>query len=324
VILSVVIPTRNRANLLAKALKSLESQTMDGGDYEIIVVDNGSSDNTKEVCKESSRSLGNLRYIHEPRPGLHMGRHAGLREAQGEILVYGDDDIVVSPTWLEAVKESFEMPDVGLVGGRILPSFEVHPPTWIEELWVYTPWGKALGQYSILDFGQKIKEISPFYVWGCNFSVKKDLLFKIGGFHPDGMPLSKLRYRGDGETAISRVIENLGLKTLYHPNAAIEHWVSKERMTFDYLRHRSYIQGISDSYTQIRRDNGLMPGQELKNSIRKAKMWMKEKVPSSRKNKLLTSILRQGYWEGFQYHRNEAKLDPELQDWILKKDYFNE
>jgi hypothetical protein len=60
--------------------------------------------------------------------------------------------------------------------------------------------------YSILDFGNAIQEISPDYVWGCNFSIRKEVLLKVRGFHPDGMPDEFLRYRGDGETSVSREI----------------------------------------------------------------------------------------------------------------------
>jgi hypothetical protein len=153
---------------------------------------------------------------------------------------------------LEAISKTFEDPNVVLVGGKNLPDYETEPPIWTETLWNYTPWGKSLGYYSVLDFGDEIKEISPNYVWGCNFSIRKNILMDFGGFHPDSMPRNLIRYRGDGESAVSRLIEAKKLKTIYHPDASVYHWVSSKRMTKDYLYHRAFLQGISDSFLKIR------------------------------------------------------------------------
>jgi glucosyl-dolichyl phosphate glucuronosyltransferase len=97
--ISVIIPTRNRAELLRAALLSLSLQTLPPEDFEVLVVDNGSTDHTKKVVN-GFNGLMHLRYFFDPTPGLHVGRHRGLREASGEILVYGDDDIEALPTWL--------------------------------------------------------------------------------------------------------------------------------------------------------------------------------------------------------------------------------
>jgi len=88
---------------------------------------------------------------------------------------------------------------------------------------------------SILDLGDTIKTINPYHVFGCNFSIRKKILLEAGGFHPDAMPQELIRFRGDGESHVSRYILVHGYKTLYHPKASVYHLVTHNRMTEDYF-----------------------------------------------------------------------------------------
>jgi len=239
-------------------------------------------------------------------PGLHAGRHAGCKSSSGDILVYCDDDIRATTGWLEGIAECFDNSDVALAGGNILPEFECNPPEWVERLWIKTTWGKVLGQYSLINFGDVMVEISPMYVWGANFAIKKNVLLELGGFHPDGMPPDLFRFRGDGETFVSRYIQENGFKAVYNPNATVFHWVSRERMTPEYLYKRMFLQGISDSFTYIR--NYKRPG-ELKKYEKRAD--------------IIQNTLNKGYCDGFNYHHNEVKIDSELLRWVLRENYFD-
>src|SRR5512139_2803936 len=106
--LTVVIPTRNRSALLDRALASLVCQTLPQDHFEVIVVDNGSTDSTRSVCDAFAPRFVSFRYQYDARPGLHIGRNLGLKHARGEILVYGDDDIAAFPAWLEGIYEAFQ------------------------------------------------------------------------------------------------------------------------------------------------------------------------------------------------------------------------
>jgi glycosyltransferase involved in cell wall biosynthesis len=121
--LSVIIPTRNRANYLKNAFESIKNQSLPSNEYEVIVVDNGSTDNTKQIVEEFNSNVQNIRYFFDATPGLHIGRHIGLKESQSDILVYADDDIEAFPTWLEGIWESFQDNNVALVGGKNLPKW---------------------------------------------------------------------------------------------------------------------------------------------------------------------------------------------------------
>lgn len=323
--LSVIIPTRNRSSLLEKALQSLIAQTYSSDDFEVIIIDNGSTDETRNIVKSYREKLPHLLCAYEPSPGLHVGRHAGLRIARGDILVYADDDIEAFPTWLEGIAESFEDPSVALVGGNNLPRYETPPPPWAELLWNKTPFGRANGMYSILDFGNTIQEISPYYVWGCNFSICKEVLLKVGGFHPDGMPDEFLRYRGDGESAVSREILNSGYKTFFNPKASVYHFVPAKRTTPDYIHKRGYIQGISDSYTSIRQDRKVDPKTAIRMSIFNQIHRFKTRV----RGHISTGMqpydhYRSGWLKGYLYHQHEVSKDENLLAWVLRNDYFGE
>ena len=106
--ISVIIPTRNRAELLRDTLTSIQGQTLSYELFEVLVVDNGSTDNTKDVTLNFKKNLNNLRYVYAPVPGLHEGRHRGMKEARYNLLVFADDDILATPDWLLSYYEVFK------------------------------------------------------------------------------------------------------------------------------------------------------------------------------------------------------------------------
>lgn len=252
IMISVIIPTVNRSSLLARALATIEGQTFPRSAFEVIVVDNGSTDDTQGVVQAFQSRLSNLHYIFDSAPGLHVGRHRGMQAALGNILVFADDDIEALPTWLSSIADSFEDPDVVLVGGKNLPNFETQPPAWIERLWEPQDGMRLIGALSIIDLGEEKKEISPYFVFGCNFAVRKGVLLDAGGFHPDGMPDKLIRFRGDGESWVSAFILANKFKAVYHPGASVLHLVSTARMTEQYFSRRLFNQAMSDSFTAYR------------------------------------------------------------------------
>jgi glycosyltransferase involved in cell wall biosynthesis len=322
-LLSVIIPTRNRSALLRNALASLTTQTLPAGEFEVIVVDNGSGDDTAQVVEGFRGKLKHLRYFHEEVPGLHVGRHRGLKEAGSGILVYADDDIEAFDTWLTGFKDSFQDKDVVLAGGKCLPKFETPPPPWLMKRWEGRPAGnRYLGSLSIIDLGDRLK-INPPAIFGCNYAVRKETLLKVGGFHPDSMPQSLRRFRGDGESWVSRAIADMGLKSIYNPDASVYHCIPKGRTTFDYFQKRAFAQGISDSYAQIRYPGN---GETLKDKIKQLEIALKRTVKRmlfiDRESVKLDRIIAKGYKAGFSFHQKEVKNDPELLEWVLKENYF--
>lgn len=327
--LSVIIPTRNRAKLLYNTLLSIVDQTLDQDVFEVIVCDNNSIDETEEITRQFEKKIKNLRYIKTINPGLHVGRNKGYLEAQGEIMVFADDDIEALPEWLFTINEVFRDKEIVLVGGKNLPKWEVSPPDWAVKMWLPNKNNEKVCHYfSIIDLGNDVKEIDPLYVVGCNFSVRKIILDKTKGFHPDGMPQELIEYRGDGETSISEYIKKNNYKTIYHPNASVYHLVSKERLTIEYLRKRGFNQGVSDSYTRIR--SGINYAQQDKAKVKLFFQWLKSNLKSLVAKKTENDIylktaqnaIKEGYRDGYAFHQNKIEINPDIKAWVLKENYL--
>ena len=314
--ISVIIPTLNRATLLGKTLSSVAVQTLGQNNFEVIVVDNGSTDKTKELVEGFRSTLPNLRYVFETRPGLHESRHRGLREASNDILVFSDDDIEALPTWLEGITESFRDNRVGLVGGKNIPAYETTPPDWIDDIREGSPTEWYITYFSLLDLGDEAKEIHPHFVFGCNFSIRKDVLNRIGGFHPDAMPASMLKYRGDGETFVAEQVKKLGYLTVYNPKASVKHWVPASRMNIDYLKKRAFAEGVSQSFIDTRKKN-IAQSTTFLDLLRSVKKLFKSSSTTS-----LRETIQSSFDEGYAFHQQEMKNDKALREWVLKENYL--
>jgi hypothetical protein len=136
------------------------------------------------------------------------------------------------------------------------------------------------------------------------------------------MPQKLIRYRGDGETAVSLAVKKSGYKTLYHPKASVHHFVSQERMTYDYLRRRAYNQGISDSYTYIRASGGVSRLGQIRAQFRAIQQRSKARARYWLRGERVAEIQARAYWSGYLYHHREAANDPELLAWVLKENYL--
>lgn len=327
--ISAIIPTRNRSRFLAATLESLFAQTLSSDAFEVLVIDNGSTDDTATIANSFVGSLPHLRYLHEPEPGLHAGRHKGMLAARGDILVFADDDIEALPTWLSSIRDAFSDSAVAMAGGNNLPCFTAPPPSWLIRLWEKPApgGGRLLAPLSILELPDGIRPISPSIIWGCNFSIRKEVLLAAGGFHPDAMPRELIRFRGDGETHVSRYVAAKGMKCLFHSGASVRHKVTPERMHFAYFRQRGFSQGISDSYTLLRQDP-VASSPPRRNSLLRAtgRVWrtLENLFDSDREARHALSELQAGHREGFAYHQQAYREDATLRDWVHKPQYFDE
>lgn len=322
--ISIIIPTRNRAVYLAETLASLGAAAADMP-AEILVVDNGSTDTTREVVSRFSRTSSlPVRYAYEPTPGLHVGRNLGAQLAQGDILAYLDDDVFVDPNWLTGIRDAFaKYPDLALLGGPCVPHWEATPPDWVMKLrYPSSDGGWILGQLSLVDLEYaKPAPCSPLHIFGCNFIVKKSVLFAAGGFHPDGMPDNLLRYRGDGESYISQYITDNNLLSLYHPACKVRHRVPAKRLSREYIDHIITRNIYSQAYADCRR-TGFHPQKILPLYARLCKNLLKHVVRAA---------------TGRQQAAIEAKraslmlklcllhaLSPQMRAWICQPSYFKE
>lgn len=325
--LSVIIPTRNRADLLAACLASLINQELGKENFEILVIDNGSNDRTQDVIKYYQSKLPNLTAIFAPEPGLHIGRHTGMNAANGNLLVFADDDIEALPSWLKTIYDAFKDPDVAMVGGNNYPKFIEPPPVWLKLLWNQHTIKKykSIPSLSVIEFTGSVKKISPYLIWGCNFAIRKDILLRAGGFHPDSMPKELIKFRGDGETHVSRFVEKSGMKCVFHPGASIYHKVTPERMTYSYFWQRGYNQGISASYTNLREQNMNSRSIVNLNLLKRLFHYSVHKtieLINSAEVKKAFEVHRNGFKEGYAFHQQAYLNDPKVRNWVHRPKYF--
>lgn len=240
--ISAIVCTHNRAAYLKKALESLIDQTLHTDLYEIIVVDNASSDGTKRVVSEYADTVSaNLRYIYEPVVGESRARNRGWHNAQGEYIAYLDDDAVASPRWLEMfinVFETFE-PTPGSLGGRCDPIWEAPQPDWLSD--------RLLGFLSILRWSEASIIINERRgLSACNIAYPRELLKAANGFREDlGRQGNSLR--GGVEIGLQHQLDSLGHCSVYHPEISVGHHISPSKLTKTWFRQRAYWQGISNA-----------------------------------------------------------------------------
>jgi glycosyltransferase involved in cell wall biosynthesis len=332
--LSVIIPTRNRCKLLQETLDSLMLQTLESKFFEIIVIDNGSTDLTFSTSQKYYSKFNNFRYFYCATPGLHVGRNIGFLESKSEILVYCDDDIEPNREWLFTIKQCFDSDEsIGVLGGNNIPKFIENPPDWLSEMWqISTPFSsnKMIPELSLIYLKyKKLTNINPSLIWGCNFSIKRSIVESAGGFNPDGMPVNMLMYRGDGESNMANFAIKMGYKTMFHPLASVYHKVTKDRMVEEYFKDRSFAIGISASYSTLKNKNVKIVFKKsrfssyisfIKNYINKLYLllFQSKKLKQIKNNNILY------FQKGYDFHLNQYNTSIKIQEWVHSNSYMYE
>lgn len=244
--ISSIVCTLNRADYLVKAIKSLVEQTLNKENYEILVVDNGSTDSTKQIVVEEFAKVQNLQYIYEPIMGLSQARNTGLAIATGEYVAYLDDDAIACPNWLEKIVEVFDTvkPQPGCAGGKIDPIWEAPRPLWLSD--------RLMTYLTTLDYSQTPINLNntPCRLPGANMAFPRSLLKDMGGFQVElGRKGSNLL--SNEEFLIQQQLVDKGYSCFYHPEIAVSHHVPASRLTKDFFISRLYWEGISKAIMQM-------------------------------------------------------------------------
>jgi glycosyltransferase involved in cell wall biosynthesis len=242
---SVVICTHNRAERLGDAIGSVLAQDSAGVPFELLVVDNRSTDGTRDTVERFGGDR-RVRYVWEPALGLCHARNTGGREARGEYIAYLDDDAVACAGWLQAIPAAFEaMADVGVVGGRVEPIWEAARPTWLSD-------DVALS-LTIVDWSVTptvITDVRNQWLVGANMAVRAKALRAVGGFHPR-LDRVGTRMLSSGDVYLQKQIMARGYRCFYAPAMAVRHAVPASRLTKRWFRRRYYSQGLSDAVMQL-------------------------------------------------------------------------
>lgn len=235
---TVAVCTWNRAALLPAVLERLARVRYAPGDWEVVVVNNNSTDDTERVLDTFKGRLP-LRRAFEPKQGNSHARNTAVREARGDYVVWTDDDVLVEADWLAAYARAVERhPSAALFGGPVRPRFEGTPPAWLSDAW------QEIGPaFAARDLGDEPFEldIEGELPYGANYVVRAREQRRF----PYDPSLGRVLDGGTlgDETAVIRAVLASGGKGRWVPDARVEHWIPKERQTIGYLRSYYALQG---------------------------------------------------------------------------------
>jgi glycosyltransferase involved in cell wall biosynthesis len=240
---TVLICTYNRAAFLRETLASLARIDASGLAWDIVVVDNNSTDDTRAVVAEIAAIFPvPLRYLFEPRQGKSYALNTGLQQTSATVIAFTDDDVRVSEKWLTAAcAPLLETSEFDYTGGPVHPIWEVERPRWIHEtrsdLW---------GPLAILDYGDRpfCFEDARRVPLGVNMAVRRTLCDRIGGFDP-ALGRRGASLLGQEQAEFFCRSRAAGARGLYVPSMAVEHHVPKARLTRQYFRRWWFWKGVS-------------------------------------------------------------------------------
>lgn len=246
--ISIVVPTYNRANTLRITLDSLITQNYPEDMYEIIVADNNSTDDTRSVVESSNANKRGVkvRYLLEPRQGVHYARNSAAKVALNELLYYTDDDVSFDPGWVAAYAEAFaEHPEMAAAAGPVRPIWEQPPPQWLLD---YMGNSKSFGILSLMEPYDTFQLNTRGYFFSCNMAIWKTVLKARGGFHPEATGDVWL---GDGESGLNKEMWAEGDLIGYVPDALVYHHIPPSRMTVGYFCRRMANEGACTEYARF-------------------------------------------------------------------------
>ena len=240
--LTAIICTYNRAKYIGPLLESIAANDLPKEGYEILLVDNNCTDNTREVCDAFmvKHPDVNFRYTVEPEQGLSAAKNRGIKEAKGDIIVYIDDDALVDPWYLRTYVEWFaEHPETQALGGPIEPLYETTEPKWM------TPYTKAL-LTAWMNYGDHVREYPHGrYPGGGNAAYRK-LVFEQVGLFNTALGRKGGNLMGSEEKDIFDKMHDLGMQVLYLPQPVLHHIIPQAKLEKSYFDRLTLQIGISE------------------------------------------------------------------------------
>ena len=299
--LSIILPTYNRASLLTRAIAALLRQTVPADSYELIVVDNNSSDGTRDAVL--SFDDARVRLVSEPRQGLSFARNAGLDVALAPIVAFTDDDVEASPDWVAMIVSLLARhPEADGVGGRVLPAWQGSRPRWLtREHWAPL----ALQDHG--DMRRTFDRDTPIGLIGANVAFRREVFDRVGRFSADVQRVKE----GIGSTEDHELLTRLyaaGGRMLYHPRMLVLTRVQADRCDRRY--HRRWHEGHGRFHALMRAPETErtrvaplgVPGHLFRRAVRDALSWTKS-VVTGKWERAFAAELRLRFFKGFLWTR---------------------
>jgi glycosyltransferase involved in cell wall biosynthesis len=240
--LTVVVCTYNRAALLQGTLDALRRQCVGAGyEWEIVVVDNNSTDTTKGVVERFSRvASAPVTYLFERQQGKSIALNSGVAAARGTLVAFTDDDCLPTPSWVSDLSHAFHRWHADGVGGRILPQWAAPPPPWLlaaprlhDALALLTE-----TEPRKVELGAREK-MHGMRIWGSNMAFRRSVLLAVGPFDPRLGPVGNRKYVGEETDLVKRVVSAGGV-VVFDPTPTVAHIVDRDRMVKRYFRRLAW------------------------------------------------------------------------------------
>jgi glycosyltransferase involved in cell wall biosynthesis len=245
VLVSVIVCTRNRAHYLPACLESLARQHGDVS-FEVLIVDNGSADDTPQILDEWCRTDSRFRATREPRVGLSTAKNAGVRLARGRLLLFTDDDVIVDRNWVGAYVDFFRSRPHDLVigGGPIIPipADLGHWPDWFDS------W--ALPDCALLDFREE-RPLGPHeYIWGANMAIPAGHFERFGRWD-EAVGRSGDKRGTFEDTEYQDRIRARGGTVWFCPSAKLHHRMSRADIAPSRILRNAYSRGRNEFWKGV-------------------------------------------------------------------------
>ena len=240
--LTAIICTYNRAKYIGPLLESIAANDLPKTEYEILLVDNNCTDNTREVCDAFMAKYPDVtfRYVVESEQGLSAARNKGIQEAKGDIIVYIDDDALVDTHYLRDYAEWFAAhPETMACGGPIEPLYETAEPDWM------SPYTKAL-LTAWMNYGTKVREYPHGrYPGGGNAAYRASVFDQVGLFNT-ALGRKGGNLMGSEEKDIFDKMHEFGMQVLYLPQPVLHHIIPQTKLEKPYFNRLTIQMGISE------------------------------------------------------------------------------
>ncbi len=240
--LTAIICTYNRAKYIGPLLESIAANDLAKSEYEILLVDNNCTDNTREICNAFVQKHSDIhfRYTVEPEQGLSAARNRGIKEAKGDILVYIDDDALVDTWYLRTIADYMSShPDISAVGGPIIPLYETAEPKWM------TRFTKEL-LCGYLYYGEQVRSFPlDRYPGGGNAAYQANVFNKVGLFNT-ALGRKGNNLMGAEEKDIFDKMKTQDMRFCYLPKMILHHIIPQKKLELDYFNRLTLQIGQSE------------------------------------------------------------------------------
>jgi len=250
--LTVLISTRNRETVLRRVFESyLELDVPETG-WKIVLVDNGSSDGTRQAVSDYADRLP-LEYVFEPKPGQAVGLNRGLELVEGDLVVKSDDDAFPQSDWLLRLRNAAdENPEYGVFGGAILPEWEEEPNHMLH---AQLSWAVL---YALTDPERREGSCPANFIFGPNMAIRKRFFDEGYRFDEGVGPVGKTYPMGSETDLLMRLARN-GVRSRFVPDAKVYHFIRKEQLGLGWVFRRAINFGRGQCVKVVKAGDSACP-----------------------------------------------------------------